>query len=133
MRKWAELMARAGAPAYLYYFDRVPPARSGEISLGAVHTAEIVYFRDLLDAVERPWTKQDRELADIMSSYLVNFAATGNPNSRQLPKWPVYKPGEVMELGEHIGPISTPDARELQWFEEYFAREQRQGQYNSVH
>lgn len=122
MQEWAELMTRAGVPAYLYYFDRAPPARPGETPLGAVHTAEIVYFRNLLDTVERPWTQQDRELADTMSSYLVNFAATGNPNSKPLAKWPVYKAGEVMELGDHIGPIPTPDARELQWFDAYFMR-----------
>jgi para-nitrobenzyl esterase len=132
MYKWAELMTRAGTPAYLYYFGRVPPARPGETPLGAVHTAEIVYFRNLLDTVERPWAQQDRELADTMSSYLVNFVATGNPNSNRLPKWPVYKAGEVMELGDHIGPIPTPDARELQWFEEYFAREQQAQQSKSV-
>jgi carboxylesterase type B len=132
MHTWAELMTRTGAPAYLYYFDRTPPARPGETPLGAVHTAEIVYFRNMLDTVDRPWTQHDRQLADRMSSYLVNFAVTGNPNSKRLAKWPVYKAGEVMELGDHIGPISTPDARELQWFEEYYAREQRAGQRHSV-
>ena len=125
MQKWAELTIRARVPAYLYYFDRIPPARSGEVPLGAVHTAEIVYFRDALATVRRPWTQQDGELAETMSWYLVNFAATGNPNSDGLPEWPAYKHGEVMELGDHVGPIPTPDARELQWFEEYYGRLKR--------
>src|SRR5947199_2716600 len=112
MHKWAELMTRAGTPAYLYYFDRVPPARPGETPLGAVHTAEIVYFRNLLDTVERPWTSEDRKLAEIMSSFLAHFATTGDPNGDGLPNWPRYRPDQVMELGDHVGPIETPHARE---------------------
>jgi carboxylesterase type B len=88
----------------------------------AVHTADIVYFRNTLDTVNRPWTLQDRKLADVMSSYLINFATTGNPNGSGLPNWPVYKTGDIMELGDHVGPISAPDVRELDWFDEYVAR-----------
>ena len=122
MRRWAELMSKKGAPAYLCYFDRKPPARAGETPLGAVHTAEIVYFRNALDTVDRPWTLLDRKLAGIMSSYLVNFATNGDPNGGGLPKWPAYKRGQVMELGDNIGPISTPDQRELDWLDQYFER-----------
>ena len=123
MQVWARLMSKSGTPAYLYYFDRKPPARSGETPLGAVHTAEIVYFRNLLDTVERPWTSEDRKLAEIMSSFLAHFATTGDPNGDGLPNWPRYTPGQVMELGDRVGPIATPDARELAWFDEYFARQ----------
>lgn len=120
MRNWAGLMIASGVPAYLYYFDRNPPARPNEIPLGAVHTAEIVYFRNDLDTVDRPWTAQDRKLAEIMSAYLVNFAKNGDPNGPTLPQWPVYKRGNVMELGSHVGPIATPDGEQLDWLENYF-------------
>jgi carboxylesterase type B len=123
MRVWAQFMSRNGGTAYLYYFTRKPPARAGETPLGAVHTSDIVYFRNTLDTVDRPWTPQDRKLSDVMSSYLVNFATTGNPNWPGLPNWPAYKIGEVMELGDNIGPIPTPDARELDWLDEYVARQ----------
>ena len=124
MRRWAEFNSRSGVNTWLFYFTRKPPARTGEMPLGAVHTADIVYFRNNLDTVNRPWTLQDRKLADVMSSYLVNFAATGNPNGSGLPNWPVYKTGETMELGDHVGPISAPDVRELDWFDEYVARKE---------
>jgi para-nitrobenzyl esterase len=123
MHLWARLMTRTTTPAYLYYFDRKPPARAGETPLGAVHTAEIVYFRNMLETVDRPWTPEDRKLADSMSSYLANFATLGNPNGDHLPNWPRYTPDYVMELGDHVGRVATPARRELAWFDEYFARQ----------
>ncbi len=122
MRRWAEFNGRSGVNTWLFYFTRKPPARAGEMPLGAVHTADIVYFRNTLNTVNRPWTLQDRKLADVMSSYLINFATTGDPNGSGLPNWPVYKTGDIMELGDHVGPISAPDVRELDWFDEYVAR-----------
>jgi para-nitrobenzyl esterase len=123
MHIWARFTTKSGAAAFVYYFDRKPPARAGESPLGAVHTAEIVYFRNLLDTVDRPWTATDRRLADVMSSYLVNFARRGDPNGSGLPDWPRYTPDKVMELGDHIAAIPTPAQAELSWFDRYFARE----------
>lgn len=102
-------------------FDRRLPPRAGETPLGPVHTAEIVCFRNLLETVDRPWTRQDRDLADVMSSYLARFAVTGDPNGHGLPVWPRYTPDRVMELGEQVQAIETPDRRELAWFDRYFA------------
>ena len=51
---------------------------------------DLVYAFNNLDTVDRPWTREDRKLAELMSSALVNFAKTGNPNSGQLPLWPAY-------------------------------------------
>jgi para-nitrobenzyl esterase len=127
MRRWAEFNSRSGVNTWLFYFTRKPPARAGETPLGAVHVADIVYFRNTLDMVDRPWTPQDRKLADLMSSYLINFATTGNPNGSGLPPWPAYTTGEIMELGDHVGPIPTPDVRELDWLDEYVARKRPGG------
>ena len=88
MRTWAQIQAKRGKiNLYLYFFTRVPPTVEGRPSRGATHTVELSYvFDNLLPGT--PWTDVDRKLADMMSSYWVNFAATGNPNGRDFPSGP---------------------------------------------
>jgi para-nitrobenzyl esterase len=124
MRRWAEAMDKSGAPAYLFYFTRKPPLRTGAKPLGAVHMTEVAFAMNVLDTIDRPWTPVDRGLADKMVSYWVNFATTGDPNGPGLARWPRYKADEVMELGDNIGPVAAPDMRELAWFRSYFAKTQ---------
>jgi para-nitrobenzyl esterase len=62
----------------------------------------------------------DRTLADIMSSYWANFAATGDPNRTGLPVWPLYKdktPDSVMVLDEKVHAGSDPDPARLAFYD----------------
>lgn len=85
---WAKLQTTTGKQkAYLYTFSRKPP---GEPDNGAFHLSEIAYALHTLAQWDRPWTNADKKLEELMNSYWVNFAATGNPNSAGLPEWPAF-------------------------------------------
>jgi para-nitrobenzyl esterase len=112
MREWAQLQSERGkAKAYLYYFTHVPPSAPGQPSRGATHTADLAYMFNN-QPPSAMWTEVDKKLADTMSSYWVNFAASGNPNGKDLPEWPAYsekKPKNIV-LGDTVmvGPAIEP-------------------------
>jgi para-nitrobenzyl esterase len=105
MRTWARMQTKTGmAPAYLYYFSHVPP---GAKYYGAYHASEIAY----VFGTGRNWEEADRKLSEIMSSYWVNFAATGNPNSKALPDWQKYNENKdlALDFGDEIQAIPVPN------------------------
>ena len=82
---WARMQSSKGkSKAYLYQFNHVSP---GEEKWGAFHTSEVPYALHTLHTWNLQWTDDDKKLEDIISSYWVNFAATGNPNGAGLPEW----------------------------------------------
>ena len=127
---WGTQWRAAGrAPAYTYFFTHTPPGTDtanpvvpGNAS-GAYHGSDIYYFLDNLYGTPRPWQRADYQIADTLSSYLVNFAAAGDPNGRGLTRWPAVDPGrrQVMAVGDSFGviPIASDAARQ-QFFTDYF-------------
>jgi para-nitrobenzyl esterase len=108
MRSWARATVGAGSKAYLYYFTHVPPHPRAK-ELRAFHAAEIPYVFNVVPSTDPreagfAYTDADRKLADVMSSYWVNFVKTGDPNGSGLPIWTPYDPaGEpYLELGTPI-------------------------------
>jgi para-nitrobenzyl esterase len=94
MRTWARMTVAAGSKAYLYSFSHVPPHPNSQ-QLRAFHTAELPYVFNVLglgDPREANfrYTDVDWRLADQISSYWANFAASGDPNSAGLPAWTPY-------------------------------------------
>jgi para-nitrobenzyl esterase len=72
-----------------------------------------------------PWENDDRRLADVMSSYWVNFAKRGNPNGARLPSWPACKSGgagDAMELGEEIWARGERHRDRYEFFDAYYRR-----------
>jgi para-nitrobenzyl esterase len=124
MRTWVRAQTKSGkAPAYLYYFTRTPPWEQSS-RYRAYHAAEIQYvFANLRP--NRPWEDADRKLAETMSSYWANFAATGNPNGKGLPKWPSYevKNDPAMEFGDHVEVKRDINKATLDFFDRFFAAE----------
>jgi para-nitrobenzyl esterase len=54
---------------------------------GAAHTKELSYLFH-----QNELTAAQRKISDTMIGYWTNFATNGDPNGRNLPLWPAYKP-----------------------------------------
>ncbi|HEY2904538.1 MAG TPA: carboxylesterase family protein [Vicinamibacterales bacterium] len=110
MRTWARLTTAAGARAYLYSFSHVAPhPRASELK--AFHASEIPYVFDVVPSSDPreagfAYTEVDRRLANMMSTYWVNFVKTGDPNGAGVPKWEVYNPAAepYLEFGDTVRP-----------------------------
>lgn len=128
MRTWVREQTRSGkAPAFLYFFTRVPPG-AGSNRLGAYHAAEIQYVFGNL-GTRRTWEEADRKLSEAMSDYWVNFAATGNPNGKGLTKWPAYSASadESIVFGDSIKVEKNVNKRALDFFDRVAAAQTANG------
>ncbi len=121
MRTWARLQTKTGkSKAYLYYFSHVPPGPYRS-RIGAYHAAEIAYVFQNLSTRNAP-TDSDRKIADLMSSYWVNFATTGDPNGKNLPAWPAYqqKTDQALEFSDNAAVTSDLNKPALDFLDSYF-------------
>jgi len=114
----AKSFAAVGDPAYIFLFSYVPAAMKERMQFGPGHGTDIAYVFDNLGAggfgpPPPPPTPADKEVARIMNAYWVNFARTGNPNSKDLPKWPVYSPkkNKILDVQSDGKPVGKPDPR----------------------
>jgi para-nitrobenzyl esterase len=102
MRLYADYQAAKGEAAWLYYFTQNPPAPAGQAPFPATHAAEVPYvfanlgqpalFPDRSVPALAAASPRDRQLADRMASYWVNFARSGDPNGPGLPQWQRHAP-----------------------------------------
>lgn len=112
---WARMQSTTGkGKSYLYYFTHVPP---GEPNYGAFHSSEFGYALKTLKLWNRPFVKWDYDLSEIMSSYWINFAKTGNPNGPGLPEWPSFDSNspEIIELGDRVKSVDLPHREQLEF------------------
>lgn len=131
MRVWARAQTKTGhSKAFLYYFAHNPPppvgpnARGG-FGSGATHGSEAQYiFQNLLPP--RAWTDLDHQVSGVLSSYWVNFAASGDPNGSGLAKWPHFddkKNDRPMVLGDQAEVGPEPNRAQLAFFESIYDKE----------
>jgi para-nitrobenzyl esterase len=138
VRLWAEAQAKAGSQAYVYYFTRVtaggPPPNytADQPRLGAPHGEDLAYTFNNIGKTEALRNSEtfhnaqpdayDLKLADMVSSYWVNFAKTLDPNGGSLPDWALFDPARsdlVMELGDHVGMRPHPDNAGIVFLEKH--------------
>jgi carboxylesterase type B len=111
----------AKTKVYEYLWDHTLPGPDSA-KYGAFHSSDLLYTLNNLNTSDRPFTAEDRRIADMMSSYWANFIATGDPNGKGLPFWPAVddKP-QVMEVGDKTAPIPLAgDPAKIQFFEKFF-------------
>ena len=114
-------------PVYTYWFTHAPPGPGSEVR-GVYHGAEINYVFNNLYATNKPWTDEDRQVAETMSSYWANIVKTGDPNGAGLPAWPKFAAGSatVMRLGDQWKPVPVAGSPEKLAFWRRFFAAQRQ-------
>ena len=111
--EWIEAQVKTGtAPVYRFHFEHASPGdRFHPPSSGAFHSSEIEYvFGNLSVRPASPWKDEDYKLSEVMQSYWVNFAKSGDPNGPGLPVWPAYNSADgwqVMHLD--VTPAAAPD------------------------
>lgn len=82
--------ALKAAPVYMYLFTWQSPVLDGRFK--AVHCMDIPFvFNNIQRCQEMTGGNKDAyALADKVSSAVINFAKTGNPNHKGLPNWPAF-------------------------------------------
>jgi carboxylesterase type B len=125
MYLWATNRAKtAKTKAYTYYWNHTLPGPDAA-TYKAFHTSEVPYALNTLYMSDRPFADEDRRIADMMSSYWVNFATAGDPNGKGLSHWPAVneKPDTTMQIGDGVQVIPIADSpAKIQFWKQYFAR-----------
>ncbi len=113
---WNNYMIEQGRPAYEYYFTKT------NNSLSNYHAGELPYAYGNLWRHPGLYDEEDYKLSDIMQSYWVNFAYTGDPNgklyssdgtktSEGLPIWEMRSKSQdkLLQLDTEVKMIDDPN------------------------
>ena len=117
---WSRLQTQNGkGRAYQYYFDYHPNSPES----GSGHGSDVPYAFQTLGGGPMGEPKEaDLKLSDMISSYWINFARTGDPNGSGLPEWPAFKENDqkVMVFDTAPGARPVPNVERLKVIDTYF-------------
>ena len=117
---WARLQSEKGkGTAFEYYYDYHAPdvASSG-------HGSDVPYaFQTLAGGRGGAPKPEDLKLSDMISSYWVNFAKSGDPNGPGLPKWPAFAENDqkAMVFDAAPGARPVPNLDKVKAFDAYIS------------
>ncbi|MHA6720431.1 carboxylesterase/lipase family protein [Sphingomonas sp. RS6] len=133
-RSAAATIAQKGVPVWAYRFSYVADSVGQP---GAQHATDIPFFFDTQAIKYGAQTSaRDNQMGDTISSYLVNFARSGNPNGEGLPAWPKYDPAAdvIMDFSADGKPVVEKDpwGAEIDSAQKRLAAATASGKYNSL-
>jgi para-nitrobenzyl esterase len=114
-RQMLNAMAGSSANTFMYVFTR----NLTDPSQRAPHAMEL---RFVFNTLPEEAGQVDRDIAELMSDYWVQFAATGDPNRSGLPRWPAYREDtqRYQIIGVDVGQGSSFRHQALDAMDDYF-------------
>ena len=127
---WARLQSQKGkGKAFIYYYDHHAPNVDG-----SGHGSDVPYaFQTLSGGRGGAPKPEDLKLSDIMSSYWVNFAKTGDPNGPGLPKWPAFTEDNQQAMVFDATPSArpVPNLDKLKAYDAYVSWQREEAKKNA--
>jgi para-nitrobenzyl esterase len=128
---WARLQSEKGkGKAFVYYYDyHAADADSSG------HGSDVPYaFQTLAGGRGGAPKPEDLKLSDMISSYWVNFAKSGDPNGPGLPKWPAFSESNQQAMVFDATPSarSVPNLDKLKAFDAYVSWLRKEAKKNDV-
>jgi para-nitrobenzyl esterase len=127
---WARMQSKQGkGKAFIYYYDYHAPELDG-----SGHGSDVPYaFQTLSGGRGGAPKPEDLKLSDMISSYWVNFAKSGDPNGPGLPKWPAFAENDqqAMVFDATPGARPVPNLDKLKAFDAYISWRREEAKKNA--
>jgi para-nitrobenzyl esterase len=103
MWTWAREQSKHGkGKVFSYYYNNHGPQAEG-----SGHGSDVPFHFQTLTVRGTP-SKEDQALSDMISSYDINFAKTGDPNGKGLPTWPAFSDQNQQVMVFDAAPSARP-------------------------